>query len=135
MEGAGRPHGATKVGADALTIVNSHAHLVVRVKDVVLADTYNPIVLLEGTHPVRYYIRPADVRRELLPMVRTTSHCPLKGDAKYFAGKIGEHVVMDIAWVYDDPVPGAERIAGMIAFYNEKVDIDIDGEPQRRPRA
>jgi uncharacterized protein (DUF427 family) len=124
-----------KTGAHALTIVNSHAHLVVSVNDVVLADTYNPIVLLEGTLPPRYYLRPADVRRELLTMVRTTSHCPFKGDAKYYAARIGEHVVMDIAWVYDDPVPGAERIAGMIAFYNEKVDIDIDGDRQRRPRA
>ena len=30
-------------------------------------------------------------------------------------------------WSYSHPVPEAAKIAGLVCFYNEKVDIEIDG--------
>jgi hypothetical protein len=38
----------------------------------------------------------------------------------------------DVAWSYEDPIPAAERLSGLVSFYNEVVDLDIDGERQER---
>ena len=57
--------------------------------------------------------------------------CPYKGDAAFFDARIGDSLVSDIAWTYTLPRPEATPIAGLVCFYDEKVDIDIDGERQR----
>jgi uncharacterized protein (DUF427 family) len=44
----------------------------------------------------------------------------------------GEHP--DIAWFYPEPYDSLKSIRGRIAFYNEKVDIYVDGELEARPR-
>ena len=41
----------------------------------------------------------------------------------------------DLAWSYPTPLPESERIAGLVGFYNEKVDIFVDGVLQERPHA
>ncbi|MCW3056828.1 MAG: hypothetical protein JWO21_797, partial [Solirubrobacterales bacterium] len=38
-----------------------------------------------------------------------------------------------LAWCYPTPLPESQKIAGLIAFFDEKTDIFIDGEPQARP--
>jgi uncharacterized protein (DUF427 family) len=135
MEEGGRLRADLKAGVRELAILHSHAHVVVSLNEVVIADSEHPLLVIEPGHPRRFYFLHSDVRMEKLAMTQTTSHCPLKGDATYYGLRVGEHVIPDIAWSYDHPVEGAHQIAGMIAFYNEKVDLDIDGERQTRPRA
>ena len=36
---------------------------------------------------------------------------------------IGDTVHADYAWAYDYPLPESIRIAGLICFYNERVDL------------
>ncbi|MFJ9948598.1 DUF427 domain-containing protein [Kitasatospora sp. NPDC091207] len=99
--------------------------IIVRAGGVVLADCQRPIVVLEGRYPVRYYIPPEDVRRELLVPSWETTYCPYKGNAVHFAlaphGDGGA-----IAWSYPVPLRGMEALTGLIAFYQERVDIDVD---------
>ena len=64
----------------------------------------------------------------------TVSHCPYKGQAQYWSARIGDRLVDDLAWSYRSPLPESQKVAGMIAFFNERVDLVIDGEPQERPR-
>ncbi|MEV6978370.1 DUF427 domain-containing protein [Kitasatospora sp. NPDC093806] len=102
--------------------------ITVRAGGVVLADSHRPIVVLEGHHPVRYYIPPQDVRRELLIPSWEDTYCPYKGAAVHYAlaaGGEGDAV----AWSYPAPLPGMEALAGLIAFYQERVDIAV--EPSR----
>jgi hypothetical protein len=40
----------------------------------------------------------------------------------------------DLVWYYDEPFDEVRRIAGLVCFYNERVDIEIDGETVERPR-
>jgi uncharacterized protein (DUF427 family) len=40
----------------------------------------------------------------------------------------------DVAWSYPTPLPESIKIAGLICFYNEAVDLIVDGEPQVRPQ-
>ena len=89
---------------------------------VVLAETRRSMSLREGSLPVRYYIPRDDVRMDLLTSTDTASHCPFKGDAVYWS----IDGVPDVAWSYERPIPDAEPIAGLIAFYNEKTDIEVE---------
>jgi uncharacterized protein (DUF427 family) len=36
-------------------------------------------------------------------------------------------------WSYEDPIPEAEGIRGLMSFYNERVDIVVNGEQLTRP--
>ena len=89
---------------------------------VVLAESSRATVLREGSLPPRYYIPPDDIRMDLLTPAGTTSHCPFKGDATYWS----VDGTPDVAWSYPTPIEGAEPIAGLIAFYNEKVDVVVE---------
>jgi uncharacterized protein (DUF427 family) len=106
----------------------------VELDGVVLADSTNARVLHESNLPPRWYIPKADVRMDLLTASDSTSRCPYKGQAEYWSARVGDRDVADIAWSYPTPLPESERIAGLISFYNEKVDLVIDGERQERPR-
>jgi uncharacterized protein (DUF427 family) len=91
------------------------------------------VVLDETGLPPRYYIPAADVRMELLTPTDTKTTCPFKGTASYWSAAIGDEVVPDLAWSYPDPIAEAAEIAGLLCFYNEKVDLEVDGEFQARP--
>lgn len=75
-----------------------------------------------------------DVDMTLLHDSPTRASCPYKGDADFFSARIGDRVVEDIAWTYVLPRPESTPIAGLLCFYDEIVDIEIDGERQPRPR-
>ncbi len=113
----------------------SSRHVVVSVDGVELADSRKPTVLFETGAPARFYLPMTDVRLDLLSQNDRRASCPYKGDAAFFDGLIGEQVVADIAWTYVLPRPESTPVAGQVCFYNEIVDIDIDGERQPRPES
>jgi len=123
----------TQADAHRIEITNSDARVVVRRDGIVLADTTQPVLLKEGKLPTRYYIPREDIRVDLQPTDNST-HCPFKGDASYWSANVGGEQLVDIAWAYESPIQGAEKIAGLICFYNEKVDIEVDGEQLERPK-
>jgi uncharacterized protein (DUF427 family) len=64
----------------------------------------------------------------------TVTHCPYKGQAATWSVRAGGELHEDLAWSYPAPLPESQKIAGLIAFYNEKLDIEVDGVVQERPR-
>ncbi len=74
------------------------------------------------------------VRMDLLERSPTVTHCPYKGQAQTWSIRVDEMLHQDLAWSYPAPLPESQKIAGMIAFYNEKLDIELDGELQERPQ-
>jgi uncharacterized protein (DUF427 family) len=96
---------------------------------VTLADTRRPRLLFETGLPTRYYIPSEDVRMDLLRPSEKHTQCPYKGTASY----LSTETERDIAWFYPEPIPEQPRIEGLIAFFNERVDIDVDGEREGRP--
>jgi uncharacterized protein (DUF427 family) len=75
-----------------------------------------------------------DVRLELLERSESHTGCPYKGTADYFSVRTGKRLVEDIAWCYEAPIPEIPKIAGRLCFYDERVDVVIDGSLQERPR-
>ncbi|SES67516.1 DUF427 domain-containing protein [Nonomuraea wenchangensis] len=111
-------------------ILPTSRHVRVEVDGVTVADSRGARVLFETGLPARYYLPKTDVRLNLLERTDTVTHCPYKGTAEYWSVNGQE----DLAWSYRTPLPESERIAGLVAFYNEKLDIYVDGELQERPR-
>jgi len=115
-------------------VLNSSRHVKVMVDGEVVAETRRPRVLFETELPVRYYIPRLDVRMDLLEPTDSISRCPYKGVASYWSVRAGDKVHKDIAWSYKSPIPECPKIEYLIAFYNEKVDLEVDGRPVERPR-
>jgi uncharacterized protein (DUF427 family) len=111
-------------------VLESSRHVVVSVNGEVLADTRRPRLLFETGLPTRYYIPPDDVRMDLLRPTEKHTQCPYKGTASYLSSETEQ----DVAWFYPDPIPEQPRIQGLVAFFNERVDIEVDGEPVERPQ-
>jgi uncharacterized protein (DUF427 family) len=114
-------------------ILPSSRHIRIEVEGVVLADSTHARALFETGLPTRWYLPKVDVRFDLLTPTKTSSQCPYKGRAEYWSARFDDHVVEDIAWSYPTPLPESERIAGMVSFYNERVDLFVDDVPVPRP--
>jgi len=113
--------------------MHSSRHVRVEVNGELVAETRRPVVLFETTLPTRYYIPKQDVRMDLLTPTATTTRCPYKGVATYWSVRAGGEELADLAWCYAAPIPEIPKIEGLVCFYNEKVDIDVDGEREERP--
>jgi uncharacterized protein (DUF427 family) len=115
-------------------ILASSRHVRVVVDGVTLAESHQPRILFETGLPPRYYLPLTDVRLDLLRPSDRQTHCPYKGTADYWSVDVGGTVREDIVWIYRTPLPESQKVAGLACFYNEKVDLYIDGELQERPR-
>ncbi|HEY5396879.1 MAG TPA: DUF427 domain-containing protein [Trebonia sp.] len=115
-------------------ILASSRHVRVEIDGVTVADSVRPHILYETHLPPRYYLPLPDVRTDLLIRSDTNSHCPYKGTAGYWSVDAGHGAHPDLVWIYRTPLPESQKVAGMACFYNEKVDLYLDGELQDRPR-
>jgi uncharacterized protein (DUF427 family) len=114
-------------------ILPSSRHVRVEVNGVTVAESTSAKLLFETGLPVRYYLPKTHVRMDLLAPTETASHCPYKGQAEWWSVRIGDTVHDDLAWSYRTPLPESQKIAGLVAFYDEKVDVYVDGVLQQRP--
>jgi uncharacterized protein (DUF427 family) len=115
-------------------VMPSSRHVKVVVEGEVIAETHRPHLLFETDLPTRYYIPPMDVRLDLLEKTETTSQCPYKGRAVYWSVRAAGKVHKDLVWSYPFPIPECTKIAQLMAFFNEKLDIYVDGELEPRPK-
>ena len=96
----------------------------VRVAGEIVADTAHALLLEEGSLPPVFYIPRGDVRMEHFTPSATASHCPFKGDAAYFDVAAGGQRVNDAAWSYESPLAEVAAIAGHLAFYPDKAEVE-----------
>jgi uncharacterized protein (DUF427 family) len=113
--------------------VHSSRHVRVEVDGQVVAESNRPVLLYETGLPTRYYIPKLDARMDLLEGTHTVTHCPYKGDASYWTLNVGGNTYKDFVWAYPRPIPEIPKIENLLCFYNEKVDLYVDGLKQERP--
>jgi uncharacterized protein (DUF427 family) len=107
----------------------------VEVDGVVLAESSAPVMVFETSLPTRYYLDRTSVDFTRLIHTGTVTACPYKGTTSdYWSVRAGDTVHPDLAWSYSFPTRELLPIAGLIAFYNEKVDLFLDGQQLERPR-
>ncbi|MFF5854425.1 DUF427 domain-containing protein [Streptomyces sp. NPDC012751] len=111
----------------------SSRHVQVEIDGTVVADTHRPVLVFETGLPVRYYIPREDVRLDLFSPTEHSTGCPYKGTAAYWSWNGEAGIPPNVLWSYPDPLPAVAAVKNLLAFYNEAVDITVDGEPQERP--
>jgi uncharacterized protein (DUF427 family) len=109
-----------------IDILPTSRTVVVSLAGVELARTDRAYALFETGLPTRWYVPRVDVRMDLLGPSDTITHCPYKGTTVHFSTED----VDDVAWSYPTPLPESERIAGLVAFYDDRVTVTVDGERQ-----
>jgi uncharacterized protein (DUF427 family) len=114
-------------------VLDTSRHVRVSLDGEVLAETDRARVLFETSLPPRWYIPREDVREGVLTEGEQRSACAYKGFAPHYSVRVGERTEPDLAWTYPEPRREVERIKDYVAFYNERVDLEIDGERQERP--
>jgi len=114
-------------------VLRSSRHVRVELDGTVVAETDRPLLLVETGLPPRWYVPRADVRFDLLTPTDTTSTCPYKGVASYFTATTDDSEHADVAWSYVAPVPECPKIEQAVCFFNERVDLTVDGVDQERP--
>ena len=114
-------------------ILASSRHVEVALNGVTVADSVRPRLLFETGLPTRYYLPLTDVRIDLLVPSERTSQCPYKGTASYWSVELDGEVFPDIVWTYRAPLAESIKIAGLACFYNERVDLTVDGVREERP--
>ena len=109
-------------GAHRIDIsVNGHRVRVIH-QGVTMADTQAALTLLETGLPEAFYFPRGDVNMARLERSSHRSHCPFKGEASYFHLRTEDGLVENAVWCYENPLDGAQRIKGYLAFYASRVD-------------
>lgn len=114
-------------------VLPSDRHIRVELDGELLAESHRPHALFETTLPTRWYLPRQDVRFDLLEPSITVTRCPYKGTAVYWSARIGDTLHQDLAWSYPEPIIECPRIAGLVCFFNERVDLIVDGDRVDRP--
>ena len=110
-------------------VLTSSRHVRVSLNGETLAESERPLALFETGLPTRWYFPREDVRLDLLEPTDSRTGCAYKGFASYWS--FGDE--QDVAWSYAEPRRDVEPIRDHIAFFNERVDIEVDGELEERP--
>ena len=110
--------------ADHIKIRPAGGTWVVRAGGAVLGESKNALELIEGEYPPVIYFPRDDIAMAFLDSSDTTSHCPYKGDARYFSIIAKSGAIKDAVWSYEDPKDGVAEIKDHLAFYTSKVTVE-----------
>jgi uncharacterized protein (DUF427 family) len=116
-----------------IDVRSTSRHVVVSVDGVVLAESTRARLLFETHLPTRTYVPRSDVRLELLEPSDTRSWCAYKGCARYWSARVNGVLHRDLAWSYEEPLSDGAEVRDRITFFDEKVDVTVDGKPVPRP--
>jgi uncharacterized protein (DUF427 family) len=93
-----------------------------------LAESRSPVLVFETGLPTRYYLDRSALDLTLLRRTDTVTACPYKGQTSdYWTAEVPGRVEVDVAWSYRQPLAVLAPIAGLVAFYNDRVDLIVDG--------
>jgi uncharacterized protein (DUF427 family) len=112
----------------------SSRRVIVEIAGTTVADSTRSTLLFETYLPTRYYLPREDVRMELLHPTETSTACAYKGLASYWSATIDDTVVEDVVWSFAQPHNYATAVKDMLCFFNERVDVTVDGKRVQRPR-
>ncbi len=116
-------------------VLQSSRSVRIEVDGTTVADSQQPRLLFETGLPVRTYIPKTDVRLDLLVPSEKVTRCPYKGDASYYSLEIDGERHEDLGWTYRHPTLEASKIAGYVSFFDERVDVYVDGVLRERPES
>jgi uncharacterized protein (DUF427 family) len=105
----------------------------VLLEGVLVARSLRAKMLVETGHPPRWYLPLDDVDVDRLVPSETKTRCAYKGSASYWHVSVDERLHEDVFWWYPEPQHDAEPVRGLVSFFAERADLELDGEPAERP--
>jgi uncharacterized protein (DUF427 family) len=117
-----------------IDVYRTTRHVRVLLDGEVLADTQRAAALFETGLPPRFYIPAGDVRTDMLEPSSKRTRCAYKGSASYWSVRLGDELHEDLVWTYRDPDDDARDVRDLLCFFNERVDLELDGEIAERPQ-
>jgi uncharacterized protein (DUF427 family) len=107
----------------------------IELEGALIAESPSPVMVFETGLPPRYYLDRSAVDFDRLVPSDTVSECPYKGrTSAWWSIRAGNHVHDDLAWSYDYPTREMLAIAGLVSFFNERLDVILDGDLLERPK-
>lgn len=112
-----------------ITVQPTGKRVVARVGDTVIIDTTSALTLQESTYPAVQYLPLAEIDPALLAHTDTHTYCPYKGEASYYSLVVpgASRDLADSVWTYETPYAPVAEIAGHVAFYPDRVDVQVEG--------
>jgi uncharacterized protein (DUF427 family) len=104
-----------------ITIEQSTEKVTVSLDGRTIASSDRALVLREASYAPVYYLPREDLVATELAASDTSTYCPFKGDASYLSA--GD--VTDVGWTYEQPYDAVAEIAGHVAFYPDKVEVQV----------
>ena len=117
-----------------IDVLKTTRHVRVTLDGHVLADSRRARMLVETALPPRFYLPPGDVRTQLLVPSPHRTRCAYKGSAAYWHVTVGDRLEEDLVWSYPQPQHDAEPVRDLLCFFDERVDLECDGELVERPQ-
>ena len=108
-----------------IDILASSRPVRIGLRGVTVAESDQPRILFETGLVPRYYLPLTAVRLDLLRPSEHLTMCPYKGTASYWSVDIDGEVFENIVWTYKTPLPESQKIAGLVCFYNDRVDLTV----------
>jgi len=105
-----------------ITIERNAQRVIVKIADLVVADTRNALTLKEASYPAVQYIPRQDVDMTLLQRTDHSTYCPYKGECNYYSIPIGGERAANAVWTYEQPYEAVALIKDHVAFYPDRVD-------------
>lgn len=117
------------MAAGGITIADFPDRVRTAICGIVIADSKHVKILREDGHKAVFYFPPDDVRMaDFMTPTDTRTTCPKKGEARYWAFRLGDTQEADLAWAYPDPIPACAAIKDHIAFYWDRMDVWFVGD-------
>lgn len=112
----------------------SKRHIQIVVNGATIAESNNAHFLFETGFPTRYYLPQEDVNMDYLTPTGLSTICTYKGVSSYWTINVNGETHENVVWGYENPMPQQHEIKGLMAFYNEKLDVYVDGKLEEKPR-
>jgi uncharacterized protein (DUF427 family)/acyl-CoA thioesterase len=97
----------------------------VRLGDRVLAESDACLLVQESDHAAQLYFPEASVAWQHF---RPTAHhtvCPFKGEADYWTLAASDPPLENVVWAYRKPFEEVGGLAGYVAFYCDRLDVEL----------
>jgi uncharacterized protein (DUF427 family) len=108
-----------------ITIESTGQQVTIVAGDQVIAETDNALTLREASYPPIQYVPIGDVDRSALRSTDHQTYCPYKGDASYFTVTTPDGELENVIWTYEQPYEAVEEIGGHVAFYANRVNVQV----------
>ena len=114
-------------------IIPTEDHVRILLGEHCVADSRRPLMVTETKHHPVWYLPLEDVNADFIAATEHSTFCPFKGHASYWTVSVGDQVLPDSLWAYQDPYIECEPLKDHVGLYVDRFALEVNGERQNDP--